>query len=239
MATPPTGAAMAMMVVLTLDWLLALWIPLVVSALDSSALVAASVCAAVPAVPVVEVRMSSVVELLDGGMAKGAAEDEMAASGGRLAVPVDEMIEETDERSEVAVDSVVGVGVGVESGGEELAGVEMAEEAELEEDEVGAAAFGVVAAADDDDDDAAEDEDEDEDVDSGASDEEEEELGAAISPPSLLALFVVPSLPSSPSAAEGGGALAGAPFPCPPPRSPATPSRSPPLVFGEDILNSD
>lgn len=231
---------MAMMVVLTLDWLLALWIPLVVSALDSSALVAASVCAAVPAVPVVEVRMSSVVELLDGGMAKGAAEDEMAASGGRLAVPVDEMIEETDERSEVAVDSVVGVGVGVESGGEELAGVEMAEEAELEEDEVGAAAFGVVlAAADDDDDDAAEDEDEDEDVDSGASDEEEEELGAAMSPPSLLALFVVPSLPSSPSAAEGGGALAGAPFPCPPPRSPATPSRSPPLVFGEDILNSD
>lgn len=147
MATLPTGAAMAMTVVLTLDWLLAFWMPLVVVALSaleddrSPAEAAAASTAAAADADAGVADVSSVVGLLlnsgSGVVVRGVLVAE--ASGGRLAVPVDEMSDEMDERRGVELD-----GVGV-------AGDELADDDEDEEELEEVVAAGVELADEDED----------------------------------------------------------------------------------------
>lgn len=136
MATLPTGAAMAMMVVLVLDWLLAFSMPLVwVAAAAAAATASAPVVVLGPAIWAApstaaagtEAGGVASVSMVVGGGALVRGADE---SGGRLAVPVDEMSEEMDESRGVEVDPGV-VGVGLGGGG----GDEVEDEADEDEDD--------------------------------------------------------------------------------------------------------
>lgn len=156
MATPPTGAAIAMIVVLTLDWPSAFCMPLVDSGVFCNSATEAAASDPVELGGAVEV--SSVVGLSD-GVAKGAGAELTEASGGRFAVPVDDMREETDSSSEVEVDSVVGAGVEIVDDELTVAG---ADEGVVAAGAAVSATVGVVLAEEDSS--VDDDDDDDEDV---------------------------------------------------------------------------